>query len=66
AAAARVTGTSLADRLAGLGAAERDAELRELIRTQVAAVLGHGADMVLDPRRSFREAGFDSLTAVEL
>nr|WP_202452081.1 type I polyketide synthase [Streptomyces sp. SID1] len=66
AAAARATGTSLADRLAHLGAAERDAELRELIRTQVAAVLGHGADMVLDPRRSFREAGFDSLTAVEL
>ncbi|MFD9290268.1 SDR family NAD(P)-dependent oxidoreductase [Streptomyces sp. NPDC060030] len=66
AAAARAAGTSLADRLAALGAAERDAELMELIRTQVAAVLGHGSDMVLDPRRSFREAGFDSLTAVEL
>ncbi|MEU1486920.1 type I polyketide synthase, partial [Streptomyces sp. NPDC005752] len=66
AAAARAAGSSLADRLAALGAAERDAELMELIRTQVAAVLGHGSDMVLDPRRSFREAGFDSLTAVEL
>ncbi|MGW0788781.1 SDR family NAD(P)-dependent oxidoreductase [Streptomyces sp. NPDC002911] len=66
AAAARATGSSLADRLAALGPAERDAELMELIRTQVAAVLGHGSDMVLDPRRSFREAGFDSLTAVEL
>ncbi|MBM7439964.1 type I polyketide synthase [Streptomyces sp. HB132] len=65
-AATRTAGTSLADRLAALGAAERDAELMELIRTQVAAVLGHGSDMVLDPRRSFREAGFDSLTAVEL
>ncbi|MFC9945634.1 SDR family NAD(P)-dependent oxidoreductase, partial [Streptomyces pratensis] len=65
-AATRAAGSSLADRLAALGAAERDAELMELIRTQVAAVLGHGADMVLDPRRSFREAGFDSLTAVEL
>ncbi|WP_405812533.1 SDR family NAD(P)-dependent oxidoreductase [Streptomyces sp. NBC_01520] len=65
-AAARAAGVSLADRLAVLGPAERDAELMELIRTQVAAVLGHGTDMVLDSRRSFREAGFDSLTAVEL
>ncbi|WP_405666370.1 SDR family NAD(P)-dependent oxidoreductase [Streptomyces sp. NBC_01166] len=66
AAAARTAGPSLADRLAALGRTEQDAELAELIRTQVAAVLGHGSDMVLDPRRSFREAGFDSLTAVEL
>ncbi|PWS52208.1 beta-ketoacyl synthase, partial [Streptomyces sp. FT05W] len=66
AAATRTAGDSFTDRLAALGAAERDAELMELIRTQVAAVLGHGSDMVLDPRRSFREAGFDSLTAVEL
>ncbi|MYW43825.1 acyl carrier protein, partial [Streptomyces sp. SID161] len=56
----------LAARLAALGPAERDAALLELVRTHVAAVLGHGADMTLDPRRSFRESGFDSLTAVEL
>uniref|UniRef100_UPI0015EFFF0F acyl carrier protein n=1 Tax=Streptomyces sp. WELS2 TaxID=2749435 RepID=UPI0015EFFF0F len=42
------------------------AALMELVRTHVAAVLGHGSDMTLDPRRSFRESGFDSLTAVEL
>ncbi|WP_335936432.1 type I polyketide synthase [Streptomyces sp. PTD5-9] len=66
AAASRATAVSAAERLAALGAAERDAALMELVRTHVAAVLGHGADMVLDPRRSFREAGFDSLTAVEL
>ncbi|WP_141753707.1 type I polyketide synthase, partial [Streptomyces luteocolor] len=65
--AATATGsTSFADRLAALAPAERDAALMELVRTHVAAVLGHGADMVLDPRRAFREAGFDSLTAVEL
>ncbi|MEU5421797.1 SDR family NAD(P)-dependent oxidoreductase [Streptomyces sp. NPDC020667] len=57
---------SLRERLAALAPADRDALLHELVRTHVAAVLGHGADMVLDPRRAFREAGFDSLTAVEL
>ncbi|MEU9477997.1 SDR family NAD(P)-dependent oxidoreductase [Streptomyces sp. NPDC048191] len=65
-AASRTDSASLADRLAALGPAERDAALMELVRTHVAAVLGHGSDMTLDPRRSFREAGFDSLTAVEL
>ncbi|MGW7793818.1 beta-ketoacyl synthase N-terminal-like domain-containing protein, partial [Streptomyces tricolor] len=65
-AASRTDAASFADRLAALGPAERDAALLELVRTHVAAVLGHGGDMTLDPRRSFREAGFDSLTAVEL
>ncbi|MFB7652463.1 MULTISPECIES: SDR family NAD(P)-dependent oxidoreductase [unclassified Streptomyces] len=65
-AATRATVSSVADRLAALGPVERDSALMELVRTNVAAVLGHDADMTLDPRRSFREAGFDSLTAVEL
>ncbi|WP_311314970.1 SDR family NAD(P)-dependent oxidoreductase [Streptomyces naphthomycinicus] len=65
-AAARTDSASFTDRLAALGSAERDAALMELVRTQAAAVLGHGGDMTLDPRRSFREVGFDSLTAVEL
>ncbi|WP_318205435.1 SDR family NAD(P)-dependent oxidoreductase [Streptomyces sp. SCL15-4] len=65
-AATRADLVPLAGRLAALGPAERDAALLELVRTQVAAVLGHGSDMTLDPRRSFRESGFDSLTAVEL
>ncbi|MER5546788.1 SDR family NAD(P)-dependent oxidoreductase [Streptomyces sp. NPDC002589] len=65
-AASRTDSGSLADRLAALGASERDAALLELVRTNVAAVLGHGGDMTLDVRRSFRETGFDSLTAVEL
>ncbi|WP_344352409.1 type I polyketide synthase, partial [Streptomyces nogalater] len=65
-AAGRADSAPLAGRLAALGPAERDAALMELVRTHVAAVLGHGSDMTLDPRRSFRESGFDSLTAVEL
>ncbi|WP_159054867.1 type I polyketide synthase, partial [Streptomyces sp. NRRL WC-3723] len=65
-AASRAESGSFADRLAALGPAERDAALTELVRTHVAAVLGHDGDMTLDPRRSFRELGFDSLTAVEL
>ncbi|MDT8912323.1 type I polyketide synthase [Amycolatopsis sp. PS_44_ISF1] len=61
-----VVAESQADRLAALPAAERQEQLVALVRAQVAAVLGHdGADQVVSDR-SFRELGFDSLTAVEL
>ncbi|MGK5728285.1 SDR family NAD(P)-dependent oxidoreductase [Streptomyces sp. URMC 124] len=65
-AATASAGGGLRDRLTAAAPAERDALLLELLRTHVAAVLGHDADMVLDARRAFREIGFDSLTAVEL
>ncbi|MFI0736450.1 type I polyketide synthase [Streptomyces sp. NPDC021225] len=58
---------ALRARLAGLpGPAERTGALLELVRTQAAAVLGHGAAETVDAEGEFRELGFDSLTAVEL
>ncbi|GLZ53138.1 type I polyketide synthase [Actinomycetospora sp. NBRC 106378] len=56
----------LAGRLAGLGDAEARRLVRDLVRAEAAAVLGHdGADAVGE-HRAFRDAGFDSVTAVAL
>ncbi|WP_455769083.1 type I polyketide synthase [Micromonospora chersina] len=59
-------GTALRRRLAGLAEAEQLDALGELVRAEVAAVLGHGGADQVPPRRAFRDLGFTSLTAVEL
>ncbi|MFE9882817.1 SDR family NAD(P)-dependent oxidoreductase [Streptomyces sp. NPDC005784] len=59
-------GNALRERLAGLSPAARDEALLELACTHVAAVLGYAGPEAVETDRSFRELGFDSLTAVEL
>nr|APD71824.1 type I polyketide synthase 11 [Streptomyces sp.] len=64
--AARGAGGAFARGLAALPLDERPGAVLELVRGQVAAVLGFAGPEAVDPARSFNEVGFDSLTAVEL
>jgi acyl carrier protein len=59
-------GVPLAQRLAGLDQAARDQALVDLVRSEVATVLGHAGHDAIDAHRAFNELGFDSLAAVEL
>ncbi|WP_370340315.1 SDR family NAD(P)-dependent oxidoreductase [Catenulispora sp. MAP5-51] len=57
---------TVGSQLAGLSAAERQAALLDLVRGAVAGALGHADAAAVDPARSFKDAGFDSLATVEL
>ncbi len=57
---------SLAERLAGIAAEEREAVVVELVRTHVAAALGQPSAAAVGPAVPFKDLGFDSLAAVEL
>jgi NAD(P)-dependent dehydrogenase (short-subunit alcohol dehydrogenase family)/acyl carrier protein len=57
---------SLAQRLAGVPEKEREGLVLELVRREVAGVLGHTSPREIDAQRPFKELGFDSLSAVQL
>ncbi len=56
----------LVGRLAGLSKAKRSKTLLDIVRQEVATVLGHATDEAIEGNQVFRDLGFDSLTAVEL
>ncbi|MGW3014394.1 beta-ketoacyl synthase N-terminal-like domain-containing protein, partial [Streptomyces sp. NPDC001219] len=60
------TNPPLTQHLSTLPHEEREQALLNLIRTQVATVLGHTDTNTIDPTHAFQDMGFDSLTAIEL
>nr|WP_229799500.1 type I polyketide synthase [Couchioplanes caeruleus] len=59
-------GVTLTRKLSQLGGADRTRVLVDIVRAEIAAVLGHASADAIDAQRDFYELGFDSLTAVEL
>ncbi|MER6417075.1 SDR family NAD(P)-dependent oxidoreductase, partial [Streptomyces humidus] len=59
-------GSGLVDRLRGMNPDEQQQAVLDLVRAQVAGVLGHSGPNSVEVGRAFRELGFDSLTSVEL
>ncbi|MEU7146382.1 SDR family NAD(P)-dependent oxidoreductase, partial [Nocardia sp. NPDC046473] len=62
----RAASAGLAERLASAPVERRQALLTEAITGEVAAVLGHDHGGEIATGRTFKDLGFDSLTAVEL
>jgi NAD(P)-dependent dehydrogenase (short-subunit alcohol dehydrogenase family)/acyl carrier protein len=54
------------DKLSGLPHAQQDQMLADLILAETALVLGHSSPAEVDRARTFRDLGFDSLSAIEL
>ncbi|WP_033442118.1 type I polyketide synthase [Saccharothrix sp. NRRL B-16314] len=57
---------SLEQRLAEVPESEREKVVLAMVRTHVAAVLGHTSSAAVGPDRPFQDLGFDSLAAVGL
>ncbi|UOZ04270.1 type I polyketide synthase [Amycolatopsis sp. WQ 127309] len=63
---ARVAASPLAGNWADLGEADRTRAAEDLVRTTVAAVLGHGDTGAVGTGQPFTDLGFDSMMSVEL
>ncbi len=57
---------SLARRIANTPEDQHQQLILELVRSEIAIVLGHATPQAIEPQRAFNELGFDSLAAVEL
>ena len=57
---------ALVKRLTGLSEAQSAQLLLDLVRGQVARILGHASPAGVDADRAFKELGFDSISALEL
>ncbi len=57
---------TLVKQLEEMPEAKRTRYLLDLVRTEAAAVLGHGSADAIGARHAFKEMGFDSLAGVEL
>ncbi len=57
---------TLSQRLAGISGSERTTIVENLVRGEVAGVLGYSSGLEVDPSATLKDLGFDSLAAVEL